>query len=146
MAPHGARAVPIAAVDGVMVYLRKRIHKVTQLDLELHSSVLPRDLHSVTELHYRFVNGNIIGEAKVWTYGYPQPETALILDYWCDIAELYVKLLKYVLDDLKIHYNVRTVYLHTVRTDETEKKLLGKTLRELNFVMIDNEYAVLALP
>ena len=141
MAPHGAQAV--AVVDGVVVYLRERIREISRLDLELHSSVLPRDLEHVRELHYRFVNGTIVGEAKVWTYDCPH-KTALIIDYWCTHEDLYTRLLRYVIDDLKLHYNIKAIYMDTVRVDEDERRLLGKALRELDFVMVDDRYAVLA--
>ena len=145
MLPHGAQAVPVADVDGVKVFLRERVHKVSKLDFELHSAVLPRDLTLVRELQYRFSNGlGVVGDAIVWVYDGPT-RTALILDYWCNIPDLYTRLLKYLLDDLKLHYNVRTVYLHAVRSDENEKRLLGKTLRDLGFTMLDEEYAVLVL-
>ena len=142
MLPHGAQV--IASIDGVRVYLRERTCRISRLDLELHSTVLPRDLALVRELQYRFVDGNVIGDALVWVYNCPRP-TALILDYWCVDEQLYARLLRYVLDDLRLHYGVKTVYMHVIRSDEQEKKLLGKTLRDLGFTMLDEEYAVLVL-
>ncbi len=98
----------------------------------------------VGELHYKFVDGSIAGECKTWLY-MAYRRSALILDYWCDISDLYEKLLRFVLDDLKLHYNTEIVYLHAVGSDGDEKKLLGKVLRKLGFIMVDNEYALLIL-